>query len=620
MKSVPPQPVIFLQLGLLVILVAFLTTNRLDAGAVCGGNEAVEAVFLQQMVEHGHWLFPLDNGSGPMYKPPLFHWTATALDRLAGIRKVTTFNLRLPAALYATAGAALTMGFALSRMGPEPALLSGLIIAASYEFISQGRIGRVDMTLTFFAALSLFSFLWWLAALEELESPRARRRQTLLHYLLAASLGLGVLAKGPVGAMLPGLAIGLLLVLAKRWLELRRLLRPLPVAFGAVIAASWYGACLLGSRYGFLSRQIGSENFGRFFGTLGRMPLWYYAQPLLLNAGPISLLIPVAVVAALATRHWQGADWRHSGDAADRVLDSVRLFALFWVVTVVFFELAAYKRKAYLLPLWPPSAILLAWWTYRVALPRWGRSVVVALVTACVVMIVANFFFIPWREVSDCGGKLSAIEALEWPAQSLYGAQPPYVVRQEWLPQAAREINRVVGANRPLFAYRFDEAFEPLIFYLDRNILPVYGAMNSIPPGYVLLPVAVWNNEIDRAHGFKKLLTLPDYGHGMVLLRHQAPAPVSERSAPGIAALPAPPTRRDNTALVRSGAGAFQFRFRRGRNRPRPLARGGKSANRRVYLCVARSDKSTVLGKLRSGQEVSPLDAARSGRCSTARS
>jgi 4-amino-4-deoxy-L-arabinose transferase-like glycosyltransferase len=532
MKSEPPQRAIFLQLGLLVTLVAFLTTNRLDAGAVCGGNEAVEAVFLQQMVEHGHWLFPLDNGSEPMYKPPLFHWTTAAIDRAAGIRKVTAFNLRLPSALYATAGAALTMGFALSIMSAEPALLSGLIIAASYEYISQGRIGRVDMTLTFFTTLSLFSFLWWLGALEEIESRRARRRQMVLHYLLAASLGLGVLAKGPVGAILPGLAIGLLLVLEKRWRELRKLLSPFPVVFGAVIASSWYSACLIGSRYSFLSRQIGSENLGRFFGTLGRMPFGYYLQPLLLNGGPISLLIPIAVVTALTRPHWQGVDGRRSGDAADRVLDSVRLLAIFWIVTVVFFELAAYKRKAYLLPLWPPSAILLAWWTYRIAMPRWGRSVVVALVTTCAVMIVANFFFIPWREVHDCGGKLSMIEALEWPAQSLYGAPPAYVARQDWLPQAAREINGVVTASQPLFAYRFPDALEPLIFYLDRNILPVHGEMNAIPPGYVLVPAAVWNQEKARAFGFEKLLTLPDSDQGMVLLRHQVSVPVSERPHP----------------------------------------------------------------------------------------
>ncbi|HVA14619.1 MAG TPA: phospholipid carrier-dependent glycosyltransferase [Stellaceae bacterium] len=522
MKRLPPRFPTYLQLGLLVVLVAFLTTNRLDAGAVCGANEAVEAVFVQQMVENGHWLFPLDNGSGPMYKPPLFHWTATALDRLAGIRKVNTFNLRLPAALYATAGAALMIGFALSRFGPTPAALSGLILAASYEYISQGRVGRVDMTLAFFEALSLFSFLWWLAALE---AERPLRRITVLHFLFAASMGMGVLAKGPVGAMLPGLAIGLFLVLEKRWMELRRLMRPLPVIFGAALASSWYAICLAGERYSFLSRQVGSENFGRFFGSLGRMPFWYYAQPLLLNAGPISLLIPVAVITAIAVPRTRGADSnRHDNAPAATELDCVRLFALFWIVTVVFFELAAYKRKAYLLPLSLPSAILLAWWTWRIALPRWGGGVVVALATVCVAMMVGNLLFIPWREIRDCGGGLSATQTLEWPFLSLYGKQPAYVTRQDWLRSAARQIDGVVGANQPLFAYRFDEALEPWIFYLDRKIVLVYGSINLIPSGYVLVRLPIWNEQAGHARGFRKLLTLPDDRRGMVLLHHEAPA------------------------------------------------------------------------------------------------
>ncbi len=522
MKRLPPRFATYLRLGLLVVLVAFLTTNRLDAGAVCGANEAVEAVFVQQMVENGHWLFPLDNGSGPMYKPPLFHWTATALDRLAGIRKVNTFNLRLPAALYATAGAALMIGFALSRFGPTPAALSGLILAASYEYISQGRVGRVDMTLAFFEALSLFSFLWWLAALR---AERSLRRITMLHFLFAASMGMGVLAKGPVGAMLPGLAIGLFLVCEKRWMELRRLMRPLPVIFGAALASSWYAICLAGERYNFLSRQVGSENFGRFFGSLGRMPFWYYAQPLLLNAGPISLLIPVAVIAAIAVARTRGDDSnRHHNVSAATELDCVRLFALFWIVTVVFFELAAYKRKAYLLPLSLPSAILLAWWTWRIALPRWGGGVVVALATVCVAMLVGNFLFIPWRELRDCGGRLSAAQALEWPLLSLYGEQPSYVKRQDWLRSAARRIDGVVGANQPLFAYAFDEALEPWIFYLDRRIVLVYGSINLIPSGYVLVRSPIWNAQAGHARGFRKLLTLPDDRRGMVLLYHEAPA------------------------------------------------------------------------------------------------
>ena len=146
------------------ILAASLTVKRLGQADVYGSNEAVEGVFVQQMVEHGHLLFPLENGSSPMYKPPLFHWTATAIDRIAGMNKVTAFNLRLPSVLYAVLGVMLTMIFAYDLMGLEAALLAGLTLAASYQYISQGRYGRVDMTLCFFEALSVFGFFWWYTA------------------------------------------------------------------------------------------------------------------------------------------------------------------------------------------------------------------------------------------------------------------------------------------------------------------------------------------------------------------------------------------------------------------------------------------------------------------------
>ena len=146
----------------IALVIAILTLHRLGAGDVCTGNEAVEGVFVQQMVEHGHLLFPVENGNIPMYKPPLFHWTAVAIDRLFGIRKVTAANLRIPSALYAIAGALLAMTFAFEIFGLDVAVLAGLTLAASYQYISQGRFGRVDMALCFFESLSLFAFLWWL--------------------------------------------------------------------------------------------------------------------------------------------------------------------------------------------------------------------------------------------------------------------------------------------------------------------------------------------------------------------------------------------------------------------------------------------------------------------------
>ena len=108
------RPRTLLAMLLVVALAAATTLHRLGAADVCGSNEAVEGVFLQQMVEHGALLFPLENGRSPMYKPPLFHWTAAG-DRSPGAasRKVTAFNLRLPPRSIAIAGVILTIVFRL---------------------------------------------------------------------------------------------------------------------------------------------------------------------------------------------------------------------------------------------------------------------------------------------------------------------------------------------------------------------------------------------------------------------------------------------------------------------------------------------------------------------------
>ncbi len=129
MDANPAKPhsrrVAALAMTAVIALTALLTLYRLGAADVCGFNEAVEGVFIQQMVEHGKLLFPMDNGRAPMYKPPLFHWTATAIDTIAGITHVNAFNLRLPA-VFMRSGAwrlqlfspTTSLGFA-PRFSPE---------------------------------------------------------------------------------------------------------------------------------------------------------------------------------------------------------------------------------------------------------------------------------------------------------------------------------------------------------------------------------------------------------------------------------------------------------------------------------------------------------------------
>ena len=503
----------------IAVITAILMLHRLGDSDVCTGNEAVEGVFVQQMVEHNHLLFPLENNAVPMYKPPLFHWTAVAIDRLAGIRKVTPFNLRLPSALYAIAGILLTIFFAYEVLGAEAAILAGLALAGSYQYVSQGRFGRVDMTLCFFETLALFAFVWWIPP-DPNASGRVARLESnqLALYLLAISLGLAVLAKGPVGAILPGLSIIIFMIAKNRARQLLLMLDPGAIIVGAAIASSWYLACYFGGRFAFLNRQLGDENLGRFVGSLGAMAPWYYLKPILFNSTPLSILIPIAAISALRTRpQIESEAQRHPssplppgevggtpGEGAStatfsaspnssRAHLSVRLFAIFYFVTIAFFTLAAYKRRSYLLPVWPPAAIILAWWILTIPPPQYRRLTARTFVALCAVMVIFNFIYIPRSEVNGC--------------------------RNDSFRPAAEEIARVVAPEDPLYIYGLGEEAAPLLFYLDRDAPEIQGRLADAPPGFIILPANVWKTHEHEAHDFEPVLTSDHGNRHLVLIK-----------------------------------------------------------------------------------------------------
>ena len=174
-----------------------------------------------------------------------------------------------------------------------------------------------------------------------------------------AALGLGVLAKGPVGAILPLASIVIFMIVeASLARSFSRCSIPARSFSASAIASSWYLACYFGGRFAFLNRQLDTENVGRFFGSLGAMAPWYYLKPVLLNSAPLSLLVPIAAVYALLSpiRHFRPRQFAPllSSRQGDRA-SAVRLFAIFYFATVIFFSIAAYKRRSYLLPVWPPS-------------------------------------------------------------------------------------------------------------------------------------------------------------------------------------------------------------------------------------------------------------------------
>src|SRR5262249_30639730 len=188
--------------------------------------------------------------------------------------------------------------------------------------------------------------------------------------------GLAVMAKGPVGFVLPAAVVGVFLLLTRRLGELwdRRLMLGL-VAFG-VVAFPWYIWVGIDTKADFLRGFFLTHNVNRFLSPMENHggPVWYYPVVLLVGFAPWS--------AFLALTAWSSfGEWREGRRAEAAPPAHIHLFLWCWVgVTVAFFTVSSTKLPNYVLPVYPALALLTArlfdrWRRGELALPAWPLPV-----------------------------------------------------------------------------------------------------------------------------------------------------------------------------------------------------------------------------------------------------
>jgi 4-amino-4-deoxy-L-arabinose transferase-like glycosyltransferase len=200
---------------------------------------------------------------------------------------------------------------------------------------------------------------------------------------LHAALGLAVLAKGPVGFLVPLLAIAAFLAWERRLRALPRLLPlwALPLSLGPGLA--WAAAATSLAPDGFAASGLGENLLGRFFrGTSHARPFFYYLYQLPVDFLPWTLLVPAVWMAGRRRVFGARASGARSAlerrapvadPAAERAAvalhgerraEGVRRawrFLLSWLgASFAFFSLSAGKRGLYLVPAFPALALLVA--------------------------------------------------------------------------------------------------------------------------------------------------------------------------------------------------------------------------------------------------------------------
>ena len=304
-------------------------------------------------LELENFLVPRLNGERYDHKPPLHFWSIALFGALHG--GVDEVAARLPSLLAGVGSVLAVFALAGRLFGRRTAWLAAPVFLTSALIMWNGRVGQIDMTLTF---LELLAILFWVRGRSWAadDPPQARApggsAGNLANLAFFACLGLATLAKGPVGLIVPLLAVVACLAFERDRAGIADLRLGRGLLVWAAIVLAWFGPAVWLAGKSYFDALILDQTVSRYAeATYHPRPWHYYFRTLPGTFAPWTLLAPVAIYAS----------WRSSRrEPASREAGAVR-FLLIWIAsTFVFFSLSGGKRTVYLLALAAPLAMLTA--------------------------------------------------------------------------------------------------------------------------------------------------------------------------------------------------------------------------------------------------------------------
>ena len=392
------------------------------------------------MFQRGDWVVPTFNSELRTDKPPLAYWFMICAYHLFG---VTEFSARLPSAILAIGTTLATYHLGRLLLSSRAGLWAALILATSPMFVWVGRAATPDSALVFSTTAALLIYVWSVSGGQEgcfVSNWNATRsgdvsaampRSTMATIGVYAFLGLAMLAKGPVGLLLPSATIGLFMLMLRatrtspglpperstlaslsvyylRIAFLRLIdaicrlpnvlwaMRPLLLATTVlVVALPWYLLVAVRTGGAWPRGFFLTHNLERFLQPIGGHSGTLLFQPLAIAAG----IFPWTLILLAGIR--QSVRRLRTGDPQA----AAYLFLMSWVlIWLVFFSVCETKLPNYLVPVYPALAIIGGGWVAdwiaipaRRTAPRWLSLQWISLALVGAVLFGAFAIFLPQR-------------------------------------------------------------------------------------------------------------------------------------------------------------------------------------------------------------------------------
>lgn len=342
-----------------------------------GPDESRYVQIAKEILSSNHWFLLTVHDEPYAQKPPLPFWMFAAMLKLSG-GKVCPWTVRLPSILLATCTVLLTYLIGRKRFGERAGFIAAFVLMTAPLFPGQAATARLDILFTGWATAALWV---WLTRDEAI--PLSPVRAAGFWFFLACAF----FTKGP---------LALVIVLAPVIGEAirARSMRPLVqsrAAVGAPVLLALIGGWLwleaAHAKGGFVEDQVVETGLSRIFASDHANPIWYYAVSLI--SGPflpwIFFLIPALIYL-----------WRNR-----RTIPRGTFFPiLIWIIVpLILFHIATGKRRQYLLPIFPPMALIVGWYIDSRVLIRKVSARFAAAATAISILLMvllAGFSVFAW--------------------------------------------------------------------------------------------------------------------------------------------------------------------------------------------------------------------------------
>lgn len=319
-------------------------------------HEARAAMNANSILDGTAKLLPkIYDGSEDLQKPPFYYWLVAGVSCIRAA-EVDAISVRLPSAIAASGIIVLLFLFLWKNHDLNAGILGATILLTCIHFGWLARIGRIDMTMSFFTTSSVLAFY---------QAGKTDGKVKLIFLLLTyISMLISVLMKG-----LPALVLILPIFafwfffdgfqkeknkdILLRFSLLLRGIKEYGVIFG--LSAVIFLSCLY---FYWINKQSDGKFFEVFFGyhhwvramgngALRSHPPWFYVYQFFIDFVPWSPIFYCSVIAVFSTSRFK--------------LSSLHWFGLIWFFTMfLILSLVSYKRADYLLPAYPGAALFLA--------------------------------------------------------------------------------------------------------------------------------------------------------------------------------------------------------------------------------------------------------------------